>query len=303
MTIRENYIAVGVDGSEQALTATLWAADQAFRRGASIKLIHAYTDPVSLYAGVMAAPQINFEEAHDWAEAVLTAAESGIHQRYPRMVISRQIRHAHPVTALLEVAEHALFTVVGASGINRLEGFLLGSVAARVAGHAPGPVVVIPGKTEIEIAECNGAVVVGLDSSAESDAALAFAFEEASLRSVSLVAVRAWEDAIFERFAKIFPIPVDRAAIVAEETRLLAEQLAGWVEKYPDVQVRRIVHGGDPASRLIQECVDLESTGAASLLVVGSRGRSTVTGLLFGSTSQALMTRAICPVAVVRADH
>jgi nucleotide-binding universal stress UspA family protein len=70
--------------------------------------------------------------------------------------------------------------------------------------------------------------------------------------------------------------------------------MAGWQEKYPDVEVRRVVTRDRPVRCLLNHAVD------AQLLVVGSRGRGGFSGMLLGSTSQALMYHAPCPLLVVR---
>ena len=87
---------------------------------------------------------------------------------------------------------------------------------------------------------------------------------------------------------------LDGDAIDADEHRLLAERLAGWGEKYPDVPVQRLVTRCRPAATLI------EQSQHAQLVVVGSRGRGGLVGLLLGSVSHALLHHAGYPVAVVR---
>lgn len=72
--------------------------------------------------------------------------------------------------------------------------------------------------------------------------------------------------------------------------------MAVWQEKYPDVPVETVVTRGRPVRTL------LERGEHAQLIVVGSRGRGGFKGMLLGSTSQALVTHAPCPVAVVRGD-
>ncbi len=75
---------------------------------------------------------------------------------------------------------------------------------------------------------------------------------------------------------------------------LLADRLAGWAEKYPDIPVQKAVERDRPARVLVEE------SARAQLLVVGSHGRGNVAGHLLGSVSHAVVHRADCPVAVVR---
>jgi nucleotide-binding universal stress UspA family protein len=92
------------------------------------------------------------------------------------------------------------------------------------------------------------------------------------------------------------PSTFDWPIIEDDERRLLAQRLAGWPEKYPDVHVDRVVTEGRPAHSVLRAAVD------AQLVVVGSRGRGGFAGLLLGSTSHALLHHAPCPVVVVRAE-
>jgi nucleotide-binding universal stress UspA family protein len=136
-------------------------------------------------------------------------------------------------------------------------------------------------------------VVVGVDGSPTSEAALAFAFEAAATRGVSLVAVHTWWDLFVD--PTMAPLP-DWDAIEVDEREVLAERLSGWGEKYPDVPVQRLVERDQPAHALVEQSL------RAQLVVVGSRGRGNFAGLVLGSVSHAVLHRAHCPVAVVRAD-
>jgi len=84
-----------------------------------------------------------------------------------------------------------------------------------------------------------------------------------------------------------------------EEHAVLAEQLAGWRDKYPDVPVRQIILRGRPADALLHYAARSEAI-RPQLVVVGSRGRGGLSGLLLGSTSQSLICHAHWPVIVVR---
>jgi nucleotide-binding universal stress UspA family protein len=122
------------------------------------------------------------------------------------------------------------------------------------------------------------------------------AFDEASWRRAELVAVHTWlEFSSDNAYAYARQFLVDWDAIETREREVLAERLAGWQEKYPDVAVRRVVTRDRPVRCLLEHAAD------AQLLVVGSRGRGGFTGMLLGSTSQALIYHAPCPLLVTRA--
>ena len=89
-----------------------------------------------------------------------------------------------------------------------------------------------------------------------------------------------------------FDVATDELATQADEE--LAQRLAGWCERYPDVTVHRVVGQDNPAHRLIEE------SRAAQLLVVGSHGRGGFAGLLLGSVGSAVVHAARIPVIVAR---
>ena len=158
-------------------------------------------------------------------------------------------------------------------------------VAVGVAAHSVCPVVVVRG-TEGQHDQPRP-VVVGIDGTPLSEAAIAFAFEAASARRAPLVAVHTWAGSVIAEL-----VDWRSAAVEAEEE--LAERLAGWGAKYPDVAVRRVV-GRASAARAL-----LDLSTQAQLVVVGSRGHGEVAGLLLDSVSNALVHAAGCPVAIVR---
>lgn len=195
----------------------------------------------------------------------------------------------HAVAVLREASERALVVVIGDRGLSRVEGLLAGSVSVALAAHADCPVVVV---REQEVSGPDDRpVVVGVDGSPGGEAAVAFAYEAASFRHVGLVAVHTWWDLIADPV--LAPL-LDMAAIDEDERVVLAERLAGWAEKYPDVAVERVVTRGRPAHVLLGQAA------RAQLVVVGSRGRGELAGLVLGSVGNTLMHRSPCPVAVVR---
>ena len=134
-------------------------------------------------------------------------------------------------------------------------------------------------------------VVVGVDGSSISEAALVFAVETAARRGAPLLAVHVGRDGpVDPAWAPIF----DWDAVEQEETAVLAERLAGWGEKYSDLEIVRLVARGIPARVLV------EQSERAQLVVVGSHGRGSLGRLVLGSVGHALLHRAHCPVAIVR---
>lgn len=286
-------IVAGVDGSESARRAALWAADVAARRHHPLRLVHA-DDAYSFgYAGGLAPPQSYFDDRQAAGLRLLAAAEAAVREVYPDLDVGVDLRTAGPVPTLIEQTDDALLLVLGARGTGGLRGVLVGSTAVALVAHGHCPVAVVRGATPDASPPTRGPVVVGVDGSPTSGAAIATAFDEASWRGAELVAVHSWleyaTDHMLARGLDPGWAPVEQA-----ETELLAQRLAGWQEKYPDVVVRRVVTQGRPVERLTEQAV------GAQLVVVGSRGHGGFAGMLLGSTSQALIDHATCPLLVVR---
>jgi nucleotide-binding universal stress UspA family protein len=281
-------VVVGVDGSADALRAVCWAADEAGRRRVPLRLVNAFgwTEGVvgARYRGIL------LERARD----LIATAAAIAREQTPGLEIEEQVIVGFPIGVLSAEARHAQLVVLGSRGESRIEGLLAGSVAVALAAHAACPVVVVRGR-ELSVDEAAGLpLVVGVDGSPVSEAAIAFAYEAAAARRAPLVAVHTWRDLVAD--PALAPL-LDWDAIEDDERRLLAERLAGWSEKYPDVRVQRIVTRDRPAHQL------LEQAAKAQLVVVGSRGRGEFAGLVLGSVSNALVHKADCPVAVVRTEQ
>ncbi len=137
-----------------------------------------------------------------------------------------------------------------------------------------------------------GSIVVGVDGSKASAAALRWAIEEGKLRSTRVLAVTSWTYPAMI-FADAYVLP-EAAAIEGEAAALLERSVAeatagGPVPEYLD----RRVTDGPPASTLLDLSTD------ASLLVVGARGHGGFVGLLLGSVATQVVNHAKCPVVVV----
>ncbi|WP_408015885.1 universal stress protein [Rhodococcus chondri] len=284
---RSNIVAVGADGSPASTAAVKYAATMADRRGAGLTIVHSLDYAPYGYAGMDGG-------AYDWIEQdgrnVLAAAEDCARGIAPTIGIETALSRGTGAQKLVDMSEHVTWVVVGASGAGKVAtSLMLGNTAIKVATHAKCPVVVVRGESRE-----TGPVVVGVDGSATSKDAVATAFEEASFRGASVVAVHVWSDlgaGAFEdpRTAVLFPQSLEE-----EGSAVLAESLAGYQERYPEVGVERRIYIDNPRGRL------LEWSRHAQLVVVGSRGRGGLRGMLLGSTSNTLISTSHCPVTVVR---
>ncbi len=287
-------IVVGVDGSASALHAVRWAAREAARRNAPLRLVHVcqvapvrhprrVTPPREFHDAVLA-------QGRYWLNQAAGAARTAV----PAVTLSTDLRDGLVSDVLVHESVTAQLVVLGSRGLGGFSGLLVGSVAVALSAHGHCPVVVLHASTMDGVPRETGPVVVGVDGSALSDDAVRFAFESAAERGVPLVAVHTWLDMNLAGNWSALPWTVDWEWVRADETRLLDESLAAWRDKYPDIDVRKVVERDRPEHAL------LTAAAGAQLVVVGSRGRGALTGLGLGSVSQALLHHAECPVAVVR---
>ncbi len=296
-TTATHSIVVGIDGSPASDAALDWALEDAVRRRRSIHLFSAGErrmpgGEAAIYDFELV--QVIADEALAKAEAVLDAAVARAAAAAPDLEVTRESNLEGPAAALVGLSGRADTLVIGHRGHGRLIGALLGSVAHQVAGHASCPVVVVrhagePGAAAVT----RRGVVVGVDGSVASEAAIAFAFEEASSRGSDLHVVKTWWTSTSGLTASL--------KVDYQETERLAvsESLVGWADKFPDVVVHVTVPMGPPVSTLTRSAADAE------LLVVGSRGHGGFLRLAMGSVSHGVLQHASCPVAVVSGtrDH
>lgn len=284
-------ILVAVDGSEESDAAITWATREAALRRVQLTLLHVVAPVVvgwpvgQLYSAMP-----------DWQKGIAdsvvayarkTASES-TEGSEPPPAMRTELAYANVVSTLIDASKQARLVVVGSRGMGALGRLLLGSVSSALVQHADCPVAVIR-SGEDAASGAGKAVVVGIDGSPASEAATAWAFDEASRRRVDLLAVHAWSD------VGVFPVlGMDWQKRENKGEEILAERLAGWQEQYPDVHVQRSLVCDTPVKWL------LEASEHAQLVVVGSRGRGGFPGMLLGSVSSAVVHSAKVPVIVVR---
>lgn len=286
-------VVVGVDGSDSALRAVRWAAVYAARHRAALRLVHVYLTPISLPGGVFDQSVVRRAmrtQGRKWLRDAWTVAAKSV----PEDRLEVTLRSAPVVPALVEESRAAALVVLGTRGLGGFSGLLLGSIGNSLAGHTPCPLVVVRGDESVPT---GGPVVVGVDGTQTSESAIAFAFAEAAVGDRRLVAVHAWaESALDTVLLGRTATPPDFEPAQQEAYEVLAERLAGWQEKYPEVRVTREVVRDHPWRALLRH------TEGAALVVVGTRGRGGFRGLVLGSTSRHLLHHAPCAVAVVRSE-
>jgi nucleotide-binding universal stress UspA family protein len=289
MTVNPRIV-VGVDGSPSSTCAVRWAAETAARHNAPLLLLCASAIPGTVY-GELGLPRSFFDDQEAEGMRRLADATHIAHNAASgELSVTTELTTLPAIAALLERSQDARMIVLGSRGQNPLTGELLGSVASALAHHAHSPVAII---RESPHPTAQDPVVVGVDGSANSEPAIATAFEEASLRHVDLIAVHAWTDIAISTLS-----PHDKRlpwhSIKTGEQAALAESLAGYTDRYPDVTVHQVVVQDQPAHHL------QTYTDTAALLIVGSHGRGGYTNMLLGSTTTALLHTAECPLLITR---
>jgi nucleotide-binding universal stress UspA family protein len=284
-------IVVGVDGSASALSAVTWAAQECARHKVPLRLVHAYLLPLRGYPEVILTGNEIRAAIEQLGRDKLDEATATARAAAPDVEVTTDVVCCGAPALLVEESKAARLVVVGSQGLGTVTGMLVGSTALALAAHGKSPVIVVRGT-----ALPDGPVVVGLDGSPTSEAALAFAFETASMRRASLTVLMCWQDFMMESAYSASRFTVDWGQVENDERALLAQRLAGWQEKYPDVQVHPVVTRDRPVRALIRYGAE------AQLVVVGSHGHGGFAGMLLGSTSQALVYNAPCPLAIVRPD-
>lgn len=274
-------VVVAYDGSPDADAALVWACESAYPRQHQIEVVIVGSDLDPVIG--------HFRETEDRAvEELWTAAGDRLKELGVEGHV--QVRRGPVVPQLIRASTGATMLVVGSSGHNLAGGTVTGSVSQHVARHASCPVVAVRPLRSPHARR----IVVGIDGSAESAKALRFACERAQVTGDPVVAVHGFHS-LSMRW-----LPLDTAASegilrrMAEADRFVSEQIAGCATDFPDVEIAAEAAPVRPAELLV------DCSAAASLVVVGSRGRDAFAELLLGSVSQHVLQHAHCPVAIVR---
>jgi nucleotide-binding universal stress UspA family protein len=214
-------------------------------------------------------------------EAQKVLAEEGV------TAVTTEQRSGAVVPELVQAAASASALVIGSRGHGAAGEALMGSVSQHLARHATCPVVVVREPRDPDATR----IIVGIDGSRSSSAALEYACRRAETTGETVVAVHGFH--VRAPSTDVWAA-APRSVDTAERERLLAESVAGMREDHPDVHLEQEVVAVAPSQCLV------DASASASLVVVGSRGLGYFSGLLLGSVSQAVLHRATCPVMVVR---
>ncbi|MBC7638216.1 MAG: universal stress protein [Rhodoferax sp.] len=287
-------IVVGVDAGAAGVAAMQWALTEAVRWGVPLSAVRAWSPSVygNDYSGVLTSRDgqpAERTDAQQLADEQLTMACARV-PGSDTVVCSGTATGGGPAQVLLDASGPGVLLVVGTRGHGVLSRAVMGSVSSSVLHHVHGPVVAVPEPAPRD--NRPGRVVVGVDHSPASLAALAVGAEHARRRNAVLVPVYV-QQPILGDMPGLGAGFQDLAALEAVERRSLELtcQEIGSQGAAP-VEAEVIVgHAGSTLTAL---------TRPQDLLVVGSRGRGGFAALLLGSTSTQCVQHATCPVLVVR---
>lgn len=278
-------IVVGIDGSAHGWAALAWAAEEAAHRSMSLHLIHAFAPDIPMLGfGTTDQSSIHAEGAR-----LLATATARAHAVARDLTVTTSLPPGYASRSLVNASHDAALVVLGAVGHGLLSRATIGAVAQQVAAHATCPVVIVGHEGHTEAVHQR--VVVGVDGSKPSMAALRTAFDHAAQRGAELVVVHAWE-------AKGLEDPTLQTdsswpAYEGELERAVGREISSISAQHPAVKVVHRVVRSSPVAALIQ------AADSADLVVVGARGMGGFPGLHLGSVSNRLLGRTACPLALV----
>ncbi|MFI6604695.1 universal stress protein [Nonomuraea sp. NPDC050536] len=260
-------VVVGYDGSESSLRALEWALDEATLRRLPLTVVHAWQWPCGT-----ADEQVR-EHLRSAAEHVLWHGAKRVMAQAATGDVEMDLYEGHAAGRLVELSAGAELVVVGSLGLGGLRRVAVGSVAAHVVGHARCPVIVVRGCSPAPSWPCP---VIAVATRWPWEAVLDFAFQEAALRQLPLLAI---EPCTGRSRAEDQEGPPSDGISTAELRRLVIARQG----RYPGVLVEM-----EPAPDTPQEAVEILSR-EARLLVVSE-----------GHAARVAVEHATCPVAVIR---
>lgn len=280
-------VVVGYSGTDASMPAVRWAAAAAKADNRPLRLVMAWGMPTFGISAV--SESADLDQSH--AELMLNAAVYSLKAEFPGLEAQGKLVRGKPAQGLFDWSDDAALVVVGNRSRSGLSRLVLGSVSTAVVTHAEHPVVLVREHSESGANEWrDGPVVVAVDGSPGSEAAVAFALEAALRTGLRVTALHIVDQQVLAMTTSTGGV----ATAQQEQVRKLSPALQEARAKYPAVAVTEVIKAGLPSDVIVEE-----GKGAA-LTVVGSRGHGGITGMLLGSVSRAVIEHVDSPVAVVR---
>ena len=264
-------VVVGVDGTEVGLGAVRWAAQEAARRNAPLRILHAA--PYLGRRGPTGAPPPELPRARGITAVAYTVAR----HTEPGVKSSAEVVPGDPVTALLQAAAGGQLVVLGSSTTGAPDEMVLATVAARVAARSPVPVVIVPRRRGGEPRGRPAVAILGVGERADDEAVALFAATAAQRSGLplSVLQTRPSRQTVPESW-------VDDPAV--------------WAQRFPGLEVQ---HSELPAARANQV---LGATSPSPMLVI-SAGHGTLLHRSLDGPHRWLLRHCTSPIALVPPVH
>ncbi|MEW2582940.1 universal stress protein [Streptomyces virginiae] len=279
-------VIVGVDGSEPARGAALWAAAEAVRRGRPLHIVFgADTDGRALYLSAE-----TIEKVRVAGREVLEDTEKAVAAEYPGLTVTTEFSRTDAVTTLHRAAGRHGTIVVGNRGLGGFNSMMLGSVGLNTAAAAMTPVVVV---RDIDAGEERGTVLVAVRD--EKDlTCVRYAAREAELRKASLRLLHVWN--MLQSVGSMVSMLDGVDEIAGERAEALKAVTDTIRDEFPDLAVE-----ADAESSTSVAGVLVEASRHADLLIMGGRRAPTPLGLgrNLGRATHSLLHHAHCPVLLI----
>ncbi|MEV0489762.1 universal stress protein [Streptomyces atratus] len=277
-------LVAGVDGSEPAKRAALWASEEALRRDRPLHLVYAAdTDSRMLYASME-----TIEEVRHAGRELLQETAAIVAERYPGLKVTRELSRREPVASLRNAAGNHGTIVVGSRGLGGFNSLMLGSVGLKVAAGARTPVVVVRGAEGTPAADV---VVAAVHDEHDLDCAR-HAASEAELRKASLRLLHVWN--VLESVGTVVTM-LDAVDDVAQNHVRMVMGVADLIRAdFPGLAVEAEAEKGISAAGVL-----VAATRHADLLIMGGRRSPGYFGPTLGRVTHSLLHHANCPVELI----
>ncbi|WP_412078702.1 universal stress protein [Streptomyces xanthophaeus] len=282
-------VIVGVDGSEPARQAALWAAAEAARRERPLHIVYgADTDGRALYVSAE-----SIERVRRAGRELLDATATAVAELLPGLKVSTELSRSAPVPSLHRAAGLHGTIVVGNRGVGGFSSLMLGSVGLKVAAGAKTPVVIVRGTDN---GAETGVVLAAVRDEHDLESAQ-YAAREAELRKGSLRLLHVWN--ILQSVGNVVSLLDDVEEIAGEHVHHLNAVGDQIRAEYPDLTVHV-----DAEKSVSVAGVLVEASRHADLLVMGGRRSPSYLGPTLGRATHSLIHHAHCPVQLIpRNNH
>ncbi|MET9854527.1 universal stress protein [Streptomyces sp. NPDC006450] len=277
-------VVVGVDGSEPARRAALWASDEAARRRRPLHIVYGS----DIDGRVLDLSDEDAERVRAEARELLDGTATAVQDRHPALSVSTEFSRSGPAMSLRRAAGTRGTLVVGNRGPGGFSSLTLGPVGLKVAAEARTPVIVVRGS---EDEPTHGVVLAAVRDEHDLDcvrhAARAAELRKATLR---LLHVRNLLEAVGSVARTL--TKSDEAADAHEQSlAAVAEQIR---DEYPSLTVQTDALEGVSVAGVL-----VEASRHADLLVMGGRRSPGSIGRTLGRATHGLVHHAYCPVELI----